>query len=166
VTDEVGDRVPEADIRSVIEEQVQEPEQRVDQRRQQRADSADERFRPGGPQRRDEEQHARDDQAATSSEVVSHHAAERGADEATPQRASDREAFETETGAFGKAERRDEIYLDRLDRAGDHRRVVAEQQSAERRDDRQDDEKAGMGARGGHGARGLRHAISLTGLCF
>ena len=66
------------------------------------------------------------------------------------KRAGDGEAFETETRAFGKTERRDEILLDRFGRAGDHRRVVTEQQSAERGDDGQRDEKAGVsGARQG-----------------
>ena len=65
------------------------------------------------------------------------------------QRAGDGEAFETEPRAFGEAQRRDEILLDRIGRAGDDGGVVTEQQTAERGDDGQRDEKAGMSAAAG-----------------
>ena len=46
--------------------------------------------------------------------------------------------------------RRDEVLLDRISRAGDDGGVIAEQQTAERGDDGQRDEKTGMSGCRGH----------------
>ena len=68
---------------------------------------------------------------------------------------------------FGEAQRRDEILLDRIGRAGDHGGVVTEQQTAERGDDGQRDEKAGMsGAPQEPDSKIETRAISLNELCF
>jgi hypothetical protein len=61
---------------------------------------------------------------------------------------------------FGQPHGRHEVQLDRFGRAGDDGGVITEQQSAERGNDREGDEKAGMRAAGGARSRSLRHALS------
>ena len=75
------------------------------------------------------------------------------------QRATDREAFETESRFLRQAHGGNEILLDRFDRTGNDGSVVTEQQTAQCGDDRERDEKACMRSAGSLGRR-LRHALS------
>jgi hypothetical protein len=139
MADEVRDRLSEMYVGRVFEEQIQKPEQGIDQRREHRAQVAEPRLRPGRTQRRNEEQYAGDHQATAASEEVRQDAAKGAADETTPQRARDREPFEAEPRAFGEPQRRNEILLDCIGRAGDDGGVVAEQEATESGDDREGD---------------------------
>ncbi|MEJ1968943.1 MAG: hypothetical protein WDN03_10000 [Rhizomicrobium sp.] len=122
-----------------------------------RAVHADEEFGKAGAQRRDEEQHARDQQAGAPAPARRDRAGDGRADHAAQQRAADGEAREEIRRRLRQVPRRDEIVGDRVGRPRDHRRVVAEQQPAQRGGNRQHDDERIVGL--------CDHGLPFPGLC-
>ena len=116
-------------------------DERCERRRPHAADRSQAEFRESRAKRADQKQDRRRHQPALASQAVGNRAARDGADHATKQSAGHGPAGKAVPRRFGKIAWHDEIMVDRGHRAGDDRRVISKQQTAQRRDQREADDK-------------------------
>ncbi len=104
-------------------------------------DGAEAEFRYRRAERAGKKQQCRDNEAALAPQGRGDPASHGGADDTTDQRARDGPSGQAGARRLGEPERVDKVGIDRAHRAGYDRGIPAEQQTAQRRDERQPDDE-------------------------